>query len=66
LVPVSVNFENYCIACHIFCGTRDLRCGSAARATPIGPEIDENGNAGTLDDLVKEGCINLQRFVEWR
>jgi len=66
LVLVGVNFENYCIACHVFCGTRDLRCGSAAGTAPVSPEIDENGNAGALDNLVEEGCINLQRFIKRR
>jgi hypothetical protein len=65
LVFVGVNFENDGVARHILCGARDLGGGGSARAAPFGPEIDEDRNAGALDNLVEECGIDLQWFVEW-
>ncbi len=35
-------------------------------AAPLGPKVDEDGNARALDDLVEECCVDLERLVDWR
>ena len=64
LMLIRVDFENNGLTGHILCGARDLGCSCATRATPISPEVDEDGNTGTLDDFVKECSVDLHGFVE--
>jgi hypothetical protein len=37
-----------------------------AGPAPIGPEVNQDGNAGGLDNLVEQGGVDLQRLVYWR
>jgi hypothetical protein len=66
LVFVGVDLENYSLAGHVFGRLGDLGSCDAAGSTPLGPEVDEDGNARTLNDLVEDFSIDLQWFVEGR
>ena len=47
-------------------GAGYFRGGGAAGAAPVGPEVDEDGNAGVLDDVVEEFGVGLEGLVERR
>jgi hypothetical protein len=63
---VGVNLEDDSATGHVFCGERDLGGCGATRATPVGPEVDKNGNTRGADDLVEELGVNLQGLIERR
>src|SRR5579871_32714 len=41
----------------------DVRSCHVTGTAPVGPEVDQNWNASSLDDLVEEGSIDLQWFI---
>jgi hypothetical protein len=59
LVFISIDFEDDGMAGHILCGAGNLGGGRMTRAAPLGPKIDEDRNAGVLDDLIEERSIDL-------
>ena len=61
---VGIDLEDDGLAGHVLCGARDLGGGGAAGAAPVGPEVDEDGDARALDDLVEERGVDLQGLVE--
>jgi hypothetical protein len=63
-VFIGVDLEDEGKTRHILRGARDLRGGGATRAAPISPEVDQDGNARVLNDLVEEPSIDLHGFVE--
>jgi hypothetical protein len=64
LVLIGVDLEDEGATHHVLCGARDLWGGGATRSAPISPEVDQDGNARVLDNLVKERSIDLHGFVE--
>ena len=63
-VALGIDFEDECLTGHICGGACDLWGGGAAGATPLGPEVDEDGDAGVADDVVEEGEVDWERLVE--
>jgi hypothetical protein len=66
LILICVDLKDDRLTRHILCGARDLWGSGATWTAPVSPEIDKDGNARVLDDLVEEGRVHLQGFVEWR
>jgi hypothetical protein len=67
LIFIGVDFEDDSVACHFLCRARNFRCGGATGTAPVGPEVDQNRDAGTLNDLVEESGVDLQGFIErWK
>jgi hypothetical protein len=66
LMLVGVDFEHDGLTSHILCGACDLGCRGVARAAPLCPEIDKDGNPRALENLIEECSVNLQGFVLWR
>ena len=52
--------------CSVGGGAGYLGRGRAAGTAPVGPEVDEDGDAGVLDDVVEEFGVGLDGLVEGR
>jgi hypothetical protein len=65
-VLVGVNLEDNCLPGEIGGCAGDFRRGHAAWATPLGPEVDEDGHAGVLDHIVKKFDICSKGFIDRR
>jgi len=65
-VFVRVNFEDDGLSGEVSGGARDFGRGYAAGATPVGPEIDEHGNAGILQDVVEKRGVSCDGLGDRR
>jgi hypothetical protein len=65
-VALGVYFDDDGFSGHICRGFGYFGGGGPAGTAPLGPEVDEDGNGGALDDLVKERCVDLEGLGEWR
>jgi len=63
LVLVSVDFEDDGTAGHVGGRAGDLWSRCPAGPAPLSPEIDKNRNLRTLNDLVEQLFVRLQRFI---
>jgi hypothetical protein len=66
LIPISVDLNDDGLPRHVLCRASHFWGSGAARTAPISPEIDQDGDARVLDDLVEQRRIHLQRFVQRR
>src|SRR5882757_7184854 len=66
LVGFGVDFEYDGFAGHARGGLGDFGGGHAARSAPGGPEVDEDGDAGVLDDLVERRLVDRDWLSERR
>ena len=64
-VALGVDLEDEGLPGHVGGGAGDLGGGGAAGATPLGPEVDEDGDAGVAEDVVEEGEVDGERLAEW-
>jgi hypothetical protein len=65
-VALGVYFEDYGLACGVGGCAGYLGRGCPAGAAPVGPEVDQDWDAGVLDDVVEEGGVGLDGLVEGR
>lgn len=65
-VLLGVDLEDEGAAGGVGGGLLDLGGGHAAGAAPVGPEVDEDGDAGVLDDLVEERGVGGDGLVDGR
>jgi hypothetical protein len=65
-VAVGINLEHHSFAGHVRSRARNLGRGSAARPTPLGPEIHQYGHGYVLDDFVEQWFIHSQWFGQGR
>ncbi len=63
-VALGIDLENEGLTGHVGGGAGDLGGGGAAGATPLGPEVDEDGDAGVADDVVEESEVDGEWLVE--
>ena len=57
LVLIRVDFEHDGLPGEVGCGACDFGRGHATWTAPFGPEIDEHGNAGVLENLVEKSGV---------
>jgi hypothetical protein len=62
----SVDLDYNGFAGHVGGSARDLGSGHAARTTPIGPEIHQDGHSGVLNDLFELRIIHGERLRDGR
>ncbi len=63
---VGVDFENDGLAGEVGGGAGDFRRSHAAGAAPVGPEIDEHGDACVLEDVVEEPGVGGDGLADRR
>ena len=66
LILVRVDLQDNCLSSHLLGRASHLWSGGAAWSTPIGPEVDENRNPRTLNDLIKKDSVDRQGLVQRR
>jgi hypothetical protein len=66
LILVRVDLQDNRPSSHLLGRASHLWSGGAAWPTPVGPEVDENRNPRTLNDLIKKGSVDGQWLVQRR
>jgi hypothetical protein len=64
LMLVRIDLEDDGMAGHIGGCARNLWRRSPAGSAPLSPEIDKHRNLRTLNDLVEQFIVRLQRFID--
>src|SRR5580704_2999045 len=62
-ILLRIDLQNECFSGHRCCCARDVGRCHVTRTAPVGPEVDQDGNASGLDDLIEQGSIDLQRLI---
>jgi hypothetical protein len=65
-VGFSVDLQHDRLASHIRGSARNFWSRGSARATPTGPEVNEDGDGGVLDNIVKGSGVDSERLGERR
>jgi len=63
-VFIGVNFEDDGLSGEISGGTGHFGRSHAAGTTPVRPEINQNGDAGVLEDVIEELGISSERLAD--
>lgn len=63
LMLVRIDLEDDGMAGHVGGCARNLWRRCPAWSAPLSPEIDKHRNPGTLNDLIEQFVVRLQRFI---
>jgi hypothetical protein len=63
-IGFGVDLQDEGLTRHISGGARNFWSRGSAGTTPAGPEVNEDGYGGVLDDIVKGGGVNGKRLGE--
>lgn len=59
---LGIDLEDQCLAGHLFGEEFEFRGGHLAGSAPGGPEIDEDGDGGRVDDFGEGRGVNGEGF----
>jgi hypothetical protein len=63
LILVRVDLQDNRLSSHLLSRESHLWSGGPAWSAPIGPEVDENRNPRTLNNLIKKDGVDRQWLV---